>query len=287
MNVMQCNSFAQGTTEYPAIIQPKVNGVRCVISYENGKCLMQSKRGLKYDVAHIANIFSQFYEQMPECRDIVFDGELYIKDCFVSEIAGAVRNVKNPLHSKVQFVCFDLAIPNATNTERDELRKSLSEIYGFQQTTVWEHEQSKASAIVWLFGIECYSDKEAEEYMKTAIEHGYEGAILRNPNATYHFGQYTDAIVKMKTYTDEEFEIVDIKSNGKENTPNFTIIYTLRNNENHLTFLSNATGSISEKTHILSNKAAYIGRLATCKFYERTKKRIPFHSNVVAIRDYE
>ena len=50
-------------------------------------------------------------------------------------------------------------------------------------------------------------------------------------------------------------------------------------------FECNGTGTVEEKVKILENKP--ISKFATVKFYERTKNGIPFHANVIGIRDYE
>jgi len=52
-------------------------------------------------------------------------------------------------------------------------------------------------------------------------------------------------------------------------------------------FECNGTGTVEDKLNILNNKDYYKGKFATVKFYERTKNGIPFHANVIGIRDYE
>ena len=48
----------------------------------------------------------------PEYANMVFDGEIYIRGEKVTSIGGAARNPRNPIHEKLQFVNFDLSIPD-------------------------------------------------------------------------------------------------------------------------------------------------------------------------------
>lgn len=61
----------------------------------------------------------------PNYRNITFDGELYIKDQKNTTIGGAARNSKNPLHKYLQFVNFDLSIPDVSNRDRYHLRRDI------------------------------------------------------------------------------------------------------------------------------------------------------------------
>ena len=132
------------------------------------------------------------------------------------------------------------------------------------------------------------NDMESINYMECAISNGFEGAVIRNKKADYCFGQRPKTMMKLKKFKDSEFEIVDIESKGNPNDKvGFTIVYTLLNDINDLMFECNGTGTVEDKLNILNNKDYYKGKFATVKFYERTKNGIPFHANVIGIRDYE
>ena len=144
---MKCQTFKIDTFNYPCIIQPKINGVRAVIMLEeytptdlfsskgiyiNDKrytSVIKTKEGLTYRIWHIEQLFNDFYDSFPEYANMVFDGEIYIRGEKVTTIGGAARNPKNIYHEKLQFVNFDLSIPDLTNKERDKLRFSVWEEY--------------------------------------------------------------------------------------------------------------------------------------------------------------
>ena len=48
-----------------------------------------------------------------------------LKDQKNTTISGAARNPKNPLHKYLQFVNFDLSIPDVSNRDRYHLRRDI------------------------------------------------------------------------------------------------------------------------------------------------------------------
>lgn len=295
---MKCQKFQIGKFNYPCIIQPKINGVRATIGYYKTdgsdlfepafKTIIRSKEGLEYKIKHIEDIFNRFYEKYPNYQDIIFDGELYIHSQVVTSIGGAARNPNNELHNKLSFVIFDLSIPILTNMERDKLRDKIStEFIRFNNVTKTNvHSQFINSSIIFLESDLCLSDEQSLSYMEDYIKDGFEGAVIRDFNAEYCFGQRPKTMMKLKKFDDSEFKVIDIYSKGNpDDKVGFTIIYKLQNDINDEIFECNGTGTVEEKVKILENKP--IGKFATVKFYERTKNGIPFHANVIGIRDYE
>lgn len=318
---MKCQTFKIDTFNYPCIIQPKINGVRAVIMLEeytpqdlfsckgvyiNDKrytSVIKTKEGLVYNVPHIEQLFNHLYSQFPQYKDIVFDGELYIKDEKVTTIGGAARNTNNPLNEQLLYVNFDLSVEDVNNEDRDKLRfkiwedyinKNTSASYNIQAGRILinevlnQHYLWNRYNIIVLNSDIANNDMESITYMECAISNGFEGAVIRDKKADYCFGQRPKTMMKLKKFKDSEFEIVDIESKGNPNDKvGFTIVYTLLNDINDLMFECNGTGTVEDKLNILNNKDYYKGKFATVKFYERTKNGIPFHANVIGIRDYE
>lgn len=300
---MKCQKFQLGKMHYWAILQPKINGVRCIIRYTeikegeglfetvNKQAVILSKEGLRYNIKHIEDCFTNFYENYSDCQNVVFDGELYIKDKPVTTIGGAARNKDNEFHKDLKFVCFDLAIPDISNQRRDAYRDYLFELINcYKPISINDHSNFSVTTrpVICLNSIEVHSDEEVLEYRDDCIKNGYEGCVVRDKDAEYCFGQRPKTIMKCKVFDDAEFEILDIKCRGNAyDKVGFTIIYLLQNDINELQFECNGTGSVEDKLEIYNNKDKYIGKLATVKFYERTKNGLPFHANVIATRDYE
>lgn len=316
---MKCQKFAIGKFYYPAIIQPKINGVRAVVLLEeftptdlfstegfvrddkHYHAVIKTKEGLVYNIWHIEQLFNHLYQAFPEYANVAFDGEIYIRGEKVTSIGGAARNSRNPLHKKLQFVNFDLSVPDLSNADRDELRfkiwrdytaKFTSSAHNVMAGRIWEnlsiegHSMWDGFTLIVLNSNKCWDDNQALFYMQKAIEHGFEGAVIRDEAAEYKFGSRPSTMMKLKKFEDAEFECIGINHAGNpEDGIGFAVMLILKNDINDYNFTCTLTGTIQERLDILNNPP--IGKQVTVKFYERTKNGIPFHANVIGIRDYE
>ena len=98
----------------PVFIQPKLDGVRCLIQYDAGKVTAYSRTGKKWkNIEHIELNLLKFFNKYP---DVILDGELYnhaFKDDFES-IISMVRKTKPTAEDRVissdnvQFHCYDI-----------------------------------------------------------------------------------------------------------------------------------------------------------------------------------
>lgn len=312
---MKCQKFAIGKFKYPAMIQPKINGVRCIVMLEDytpttmfddhaintdkgiKRVTMKTKEGLTYNIFHLEQVFKEFYTKLPQYADIVFDGEVYIRNEKVTSIGGAARNPQNPLHSKLSFVNFDLSIPDMNNKDRDDLRIKVWNDFETVRSSLYvppvlfclnaeSHPMFDQFPVIVLNTDETYNDEQSLNYMQRYIDCGFEGAVIRDKSAEYQFGSRPQTMMKLKKFEDAEFECYDYKWSGNpEQGVGFSVVLMCKNDINDLTFESTVVGTVEERKAILDNPP--IGKMVTIKFYERTKNGIPFHSNVIAIRDYE
>lgn len=274
---MKAQKFEPGCMKYPALAQPKYNGIRAVMrleKVENGlfpeeKITIRSKEGLIYDkVDHI--ITKDLFNLFKEYDNLIIDGELYIHGEYLQNIRSAAMNKSNPLNSLVNFITFDLGSEESQMERMEKLCfLNLKEVSPSIVTSTYSFINT---------------DNEAIDYMETCIKHGFEGAILRDLSATYQFGKRPMTMRKLKKFSDAEFEVIDIIEADKN--PGVAV-FVLKNDINEEIFKSNPIGTTDQRKEYLTNKSKYIGTKATVKFYERTADGIPFHSNVITIRNYE
>jgi len=287
----------KGKMVLPCIVQRKINGVRAFISYrevpnaglfdEGKQVIITSREGLVYRIAHLEQWFlANIYDDATQ-HDIVFDGEIYIPNQEVTTIGGSAKNPINPYHNQLKFICYDLAIPEMSNFDRDVLRYKLfikHNILGdFHRTGLG------SSVVVALGSIPCHSQEDILMYTDAYIKEGFEGAILRDPNAEYGFGSRKIIMQKSKKFFDAEFELVDIIPTEKDVDKNGrpTCLFVCKNDTTDATFNVTPYGyNKEEKADILLNKECYIGEQVTVKYYERTKNGLPFHANG-HLRNYE
>ena len=265
--------------KFPCLIQPKINGVRCTISLDDdGRVQILSKEGLKYNLPHISDVFEEyknvFYVTLEsgDVVDVIFDGELYIHNEKLQVISSAVK-ANNLNTSRIQFIGFDLAIPNLTNLQRIKLMKEL----------LFFKDLNINYSIDYIPTYKINSDAIAQTYTDKFITEGYEGSIMRNPNGYYAFGKRPMDMVKLKRVMDEEFRIIDVRPQDKNPDLGLFVCVTKDGQE----FEVNPKGDADFKQIVLFQKHLYIGKLLTCTFYEYTEKGIPFHVIDNIVRDYE
>lgn len=321
---MKCQKWKRGIFDYSqcAMADPKINGVRCTIKYEavdNGlfgishEVVIRSKEGLRYNVKHIEEAFTKYVFIKDEYKDIAFDGELYIKDQKNTSIGGAARNPKNPLHKHLQFVNFDLSIPDMSNIDRYALRRNIlmnAKLYAinqsdttsiFIQNSVESHSDTTRASIVSLpSDLFIRNDDDVEAYRDKCIAAGYEGCVIRVKTAEYQFGSRPQTMMKAKKCEETECLCIDIlvdkitkEIDGKSITYEYAK-FKCRNDLNNEIFEVKPTSiynGITDETmtsnYILSHKNQFIGKMLAIKFYERTDKKIPFNANAYGVRDYE
>ena len=98
----------------PTFMQPKLDGVRCLIQYDDGKVTAYSRTGKVWqNIEHITLNLCKFFDKHP---NVILDGELYnhdFKDDFES-IISMVRKTKPTAEDRVisaenvQFHCYDI-----------------------------------------------------------------------------------------------------------------------------------------------------------------------------------
>jgi hypothetical protein len=282
---------------YPAIIQRKINGVRCTIGWETitegegffantiSRAIIRSKEGHEYVLPHITDKFVESDFKF-ENIELVYDGELYIHGKNLSYIRasipivnnkGTISNTRNP-PKDVEFWTFDLSISDVAQ----EIRiKTLTEVYS--------KKLKKNNNIKLVESLYIYNDKEALSLAEEFIKEGFEGGILRNIEAEYAFGKRSSNMMKLKKWYYSKCIIIDILHKNEitvnSNTRTY-ISFILKNDLNSETFECTPLGDEEDRLEYLNNKDNLIGKLAQVKYRERSGiKKVPFQAVLIKILD--
>lgn len=267
-------------TSWPMIGQPKLNGFRMMCRWEKvtvgeglfkeevEKPVFRSREGIRFDtLEHIEAELTKDMFFTQDGKEIILDGELYYHGWLLQRINSAV-NKKNEDTTSLQYHIFDIGIENVKYINRTRLLFLMTK---------------SSFKNIWFVNYELVEDiNKAEILTDRYITQGYEGSILRNPNAYYQFGKRNYSMVKLKRFQDKEFKIVDVI--GGDNSPELGVFVCLA--ENGLKFKCTPQGTHEVKKEYLTNKQNYIGKMLTVKFYERTKDGIPFHTTGIAVREF-
>ena len=258
-------------------IQPKLDGVRCVISKDGA----YSRTGKEWlNIHHITANLEPFFETYP---DVILDGELYnhdLKNDF-EKIISLVRKTKPKEGDRVesagyvQFHCYDY-IPGPA------LRRAK-----FSSRITWLKNELPESYCV-KFTSTYLVDKYEEAlnmHQDAFLANGYEGSILRLDKPYECKRSYN--LQKFKDFHDTEATIVGyVPGKGK-----FTglIGKFLMQDDDGIEFgCPIGKGyNFQDRRNILNNAHDYIGKRATFTYFERTKAGSYRHPLYKTLRNYE
>lgn len=272
--------------------QPKINGLRCLITASRNNDMFkpynlkfQSREGVVWNT--LGNLEDYLLSVLPASfvdnmidEGWGMDGEVYLPGYSVNDINHFVKDATAPENKLLQYWCYDLAIEDMTQENRDIIRYRIN--YPTQCSCGNEHINNKKRLII-LDSIPIGNDIQAVKMRDVYLGCGYEGLILRNPNADYQFGRRRVGYMeKFKTATEGDFKIIDIYKEDKRNLP----ILLCQNDINDATFETRLSASFEVQEAVLNNKADYIGKYIHAEFGERSGiKKVPFHIKDVKIKD--
>ena len=270
--------------------QPKINGLRCLITASRNTNMFkpynlkfQSLEGVVWNT--LGNLEDYLLSVLPESfvdnmidEGWVMDGEVYLPGYSVNDINHFVKDATAPENKLLQYWCYDLAIENMSQENRDIIRYKID--HPTQRCCGNEHINNKERLII-LDSIPIDNDIQAVKMRDVYLGCGYEGLILRNPTTEYQFGRRRVGYMeKFKTATEGDFKIIDIYKEEKRNLP----ILLCQNDINDATFETRLSASFEAQETVLKMKDEFIGRFVHLEFGERSGiKKVPFHIKEVKL----
>ncbi len=263
----------------PVFMQPKLDGVRCLIQQEfhkdGDKVVAYSRTGKEWkNIDHILQSLKPFFAGNP---DVILDGELYnhaLRDDFEKIISCVRKQKPTPMdraesRKLVQFHCYDIVDESLLFADRIQwLQTNLKPTYGIKivQTTK---------------GI-CSNDQ-ANAFQDLNLKAGYEGSILRL-NTEYQCKR-SHSLRKFKDFHDAEAVITDwVEGKGKRKG---TIGKFMAIDSDGNTFGMPVMDNFKKLQTMFKEMQGWVGKEATFTYFERTKANSYRHPLFKAIRDYE
>lgn len=236
---------------YPAYVQPKLDGHRCIAVIEDGVCTLWSRT--QKPITGVPHIQREL-ERVFVGRTITLDGELYNHD-YKNRFEELTSFIRNPSpkagHEAVQYHVYDIVDKRPQNSRTMDLE--------------WLEGNSIAVRVP-------HVTVSSEDEMMLAVDdflgQGYEGGIARNANGLYKHGRSYD-LQKIKTFDDAEFEVVGIEEGrGKfADQPIFTLV-----TETGEEFRCRIIGDLVANRKYLLAPNEWIGKMMTVKYFGITNK---------------
>lgn len=305
----------KGKLEFPYIVEPKLDGLRCYIRLVDGEIKMFSRNHKEFvSCPHIkeSRFVKAFFLKNP---DAILDGELYnheLKNDF-NKIVSLVKKTKpsdkdlEESAKLVQYHCFDVYFAdNASLLYRGRkicLACFLHDTFGIGKDSLLQENihidevyfvglkfaiNSTMPFSMYINLKTACTEEEAEQAIEETTAQGYEGIMLKK-NVPYFFGRSFD-MLKYKKFKDAEYRIVTFEE-GKGNLAGIAAA-VICETESGEQFKAGVTGTQAHARELFNNKESYAGKLATIKYQELTpvkngKGGVPRFGKMMSIRDYE
>ena len=281
---MLAHKFNPDKAVFPALLQPKLDGVRCVFTKDGAF----SRTGKEFkNVDHIIKTLEPLFKQYPYIK---LDGELYnhkLKDDF-EKIISLVRKTKPTFeHRKeaeklVQYHIYDLLYPfsHPTYEERlDDLIDIIAERTYDGHFIDNDHVRLIKTVLILSF-------EDAKDWHDQFLNEGYEGSIYRNPNGLYKGTRSWD-LMKFKDFHDAEATIVNYEI-GKGKREGTLGKFIMQDYDGNIFGCPPGKGyNYEEMRDMLKNIHKYMGQVATFTYFQRTQAGSYRHPLFKCIRDYE
>ena len=260
----------------PVFIQPKLDGVRCLIQCDNGQITAYSRTGKVWkNIDHILFNLKPFFHWAP---NVVLDGELYnhdFKDDFES-IISMVRKTKPTNEDRsisekhVQFHCYDFVNRKMNFETRDHWLAG-----NLQSNHCVRHVRT----------VLVTNEDQAKQYHKENLTEGYEGSIVRL-NTPYQCKR-SHSLRKFKDFSDAEANIVGYEEGKGKRTGTLGKFIMQDDDGNQFGCPPGKGHNYKDLAVMLANIHEYMGQRATFTYFERTKAGSYRHPLFKCIRNYE
>ena len=255
-------------------IQPKLDGVRCLIQYDDGKVTAYSRTGKVWqNIEHITLNLYKFFDKHP---NVILDGELYNHDFRndFESIISMVRKQKPTTEDRsksrdnVQFHCYDIVDETQSFQNRNKfIELTLPQSYCIKHVNT----------------MQVYDDNNAKHHHGLHLIDGYEGSIVRT-NDTYACKR-SHNLRKFKDFQDAEAKIEGwVEGKGKRTG---TIGKFLAIDANGVRFGMPVMANYKYLQDNFKLMQGYVGKIATFTYFEKTKIGSYRHPLFKCIRNYE
>ena len=256
---------------WPAYIQPKLNGVRCLVERKGDKINFWSRKAKLY------KNFNLYMEQ--EFLSIMKDGEILDGEMYnhgeitFQELMSLIKDEKTPdlvrLKKYVKFHCYDH--PDA--------------ILGFKDRYIkWRVTVPNGQNYLRLVEtIKITKPRLIDTIHAEYTQAGYEGSIIRSGgDEPYNFQYRDNQLQKHKDFLDDEFKIVGCKEGtGKDEGKAIFRCITKDKKE----FDVRCKGADEVRIEQWQNRKNYMNKMLTVKYQTLSDSGIPVFPVGVAIRE--
>lgn len=251
---------------WPAFVQPKLNGVRCLMERVGDDIVFHSRGNKQFSTLDHLKADALAVLQDGE----MLDGELYSHGGVTfQELCSLIKNEKksDPVRvaQHIQFWNYDRceSVPFVKRASRLVEHGSIKRVPTFRVR----------------------DEAEMREYHAQFMQDGYEGTMVRSGgDEPYKFQYRSASLLKVKDFVDDEFEIVGAEEGVGKSAGQATFICKTKQGQ---TFGCRCKGTDELRQEQWTNRASYVGQMLTVKYQTLSDDGVPIFPVGITVRDYE
>lgn len=262
----------------------KIDGLRASIYLgKDGVLHTQSRGAMNYDAA-MSDILENkdLIKLFKEIPGLILDGEAYHHGYTLQQLNSIARTQKTVKdYGVLQFYWYDIVDPNSTFDERFALMKDIRD----EMNLIFEPERNFEDGELRIQFVPQEEVIGWDNMMKLHnqyVSEGWEGLVVRDPDALYRPNGRTNDMVKIKVYKDDCFKVIG-KEAGLRGSEDMVFIMEMPDGR---TFKAKPFGDREQKEEYWNNfESRYQGHIGECKFFYYSDDGIPLQPAFKAFRD--
>ena len=262
----------------------KIDGLRASIYMgKDGVLHTQSRGAMNYDPAMSDIIENKdliyLFKEIP---GLILDGGAYHHGYTLQQLNSIARTQKTVRdYGILQFYWYDIVDPNSTFDERFALMKDIRD----EMNLIFEPERNFKDGELRIQFVPQEEVIGWDNMMKLHnqyVSEGWEGLVIRDPDALYRPNGRTNDMIKIKIYRDDCFKVVG-KEAGLRGSEDMVFIMEMPDGR---TFKAKPFGDREQKEEYWNNfEEKYNGHIGECKFFYYSDDGIPLQPAFKAFRD--
>lgn len=178
---MLAHKYPEKPMGFPCYVQPKLDGVRCLVYLEDDALTCMSRNGKPLHIPPcIAALPDGILEMLAE--GLVLDGELYIHRTGFSSIVSLVKREKHPDAARLQYHVYDCFYRNPDGVAafipgKVEFQHRLHLLQGMVAPILAEAHLDSVQVVTTIL---VTTKVGADSFHKQQVGLGYEGTMLRD-----------------------------------------------------------------------------------------------------------
>lgn len=245
------------------ILQPKLDGQRCLVHVKNGNVELTSRKNRPIATAPYIN------ERFKTFPDGVYDGEIYTHGYSFQTVMRLLKKYRPGLSESLDIHIYDIVDKKLNYNDRHALISKIISEQDVQGIKVIENT---------LFE----SFEQLEEFHNNAVADDYEGVMIRVDSCMYKTNGRSKHLLKYKDCEDVKLICKDIVPFEKDPTQGKAVFEF--NNE-----LTTAAFKmpVSERQLVLTNKDEYIGQEMEIRYFGLTDEGQLRHARCLGFTDMD